>query len=219
MVLSFSKYSGCGNDFILFDNRHLIFPTHQPSIFSKLCHRQNGIGADGVILLENSSKAHYKMRIFNPDDSEAEMCGNGIRCLLKFIQDCGIEGNQFTIETMNRIHSIKFESNDVSVEMGNPTEIRWDLSVGPWIVHHINTGVPHAIVFLDDLNNLNLHEDGSRIRFHSLFTPQGANANFVQVDEKGIVHVRTYERGVKKKPWLVGQAQQPLHWRQQRFMS
>lgn len=204
MVHLFSKYAGCGNDFILFDNRSLTFPADPHAIVDRLCHRQKGIGADGVILLENSQKAHFKMRIFNSDGSEAEMCGNGIRCLLKFIQDCGIQGNQFDIETMRKTLKVCFEMDDVAVEMGDPAEVRWEIPLSPWMVHHLDTGVPHAVIFSDNMDSLNLNECGPKIRFHTMFAPRGANANFAQVDAKGVVYVRTYERGVEQETLACG---------------
>lgn len=204
MYYQFSKYSGCGNDFILFDNRHLTIPTLQPDIVSRLCHRQQGVGADGVILLENSDIAHYKMRIFNPDGSEAEMCGNGIRCLLKFIQDCGIEGTKFNIETMLRVLNVGFEGEEIAVEMGEPKDIRWSIPLSPWMAHHLDTGVPHAVIFCENIDGLNLNECGKEIRRHSLFAPRGANANFAYVDANGLVHLRTYERGVELETLACG---------------
>lgn len=203
MWYSFSKYSACGNDFILVDNRSLAFSIHDPAVISRLCHRQNGIGADGIILLENSQNAHYKMRIFNSDGSEAEMCGNGMRCLLKFIQECGIQGNHFTIETMLKILTASFENEGIAIEMGDPKEIRWSLPIFSWEVHHLDTGVPHAVIFCSKIHDLSLIEHGSKIRFHSLFEPRGANVNFVEVHSEGI-YVRTYERGVERETLACG---------------
>ncbi len=204
MLLSFFKYSGCGNDFILFDNRKLIFPSDCSRIITKLCHRQHGIGADGVILLEYSTHSAYKMRIFNSNGSEAEMCGNGIRCLFKFMQQCGIQGKQQTIETLSGVLSVESEGNDVAVEMGSPREIQWSLPLSPWVVHHLNTGVPHAVIFSNDIENLSLAEWGPQIRFHKLFAPRGTNVNFAQIAGNGIIHLRTYERGVEQETLACG---------------
>lgn len=203
MKYPFSKYSGCGNDFILFDNRDLTFPIFK-EIFQQLCHRQKGIGGDGVILLENSTKAHYKMRIFNSDGSEAEMCGNGIRCLLKFIQHCDILSNQLKIETMSKILTVSVEGDDIAVEMGNPCNIQWDIELSPWIVHYLDTGVPHAIIFTDNVDPIDVNEWGPKLRYHDRFAPYGVNVNFVSVDETKTVHVRTYERGVEQETLACG---------------
>ena len=203
MSYSFSKYSGCGNDFVLFDNRALTLPINADRI-KKLCHRQKSIGADGVILLENSQSAHFSMRIFNSDGSEAEMCGNGIRCLFKFIQECGVPGGQFDIETKSKIFKVGSAGQDVTVDMGSPAVIRWSIPCPPWIVHHLDTGVPHAIIFSDSIQQLDLLQLGPAIRFHPLFAPRGANVNFAQVKESGLVSVRTYERGVEQETLACG---------------
>lgn len=195
MLHYFSKYSACGNDFILFDNRNLLFPECFSKVVPQLCHRQKGIGADGVILLENSPQAHYKMRIFNADGSEAEMCGNGIRCLFRFIQEMGIQEEFFNIETMLGILRVSSENQNVAVEMSDPKELRWSLPLFSWEVHHLNTGVPHTVVFLSHIDHLDVDEYGSKIRFHPLFAPRGTNVNFVQVNANDL-YIRTYERGV-----------------------
>jgi len=204
VLIEFSKYSGCGNDFILIDNRSLMFPVDQAPLVRQLCDRHKGIGADGVVLLEESKQAHFKMRIFNSDGSEAEMCGNGIRCLLKFIHECEIPGNDFNIETSSKTLNVSLDQNYVAVEMGDPSQIQWNLDIESWKVHHLDTGVPHAIVFTDTLEDLNIKELGSQIRFHAHFSPRGANANFAQLDPHGIIHVRTYERGVEEETLACG---------------
>lgn len=204
MNYPFSKYSGCGNDFILFDNRSDNFPPITTSLIISLCHRQNGIGADGVIFLETSLKCDFKMRIFNSDGSEAEMCGNGIRCLARFIEDCGVMGNQFTIETMLRKLSVYLEDDDVSVEMGQPKEMLWNLSLDSYSVHHLDTGVPHAVIFCDDSSKIDVETEGSKIRNHPQFAPRGANANFAHIDSADLIHVRTFERGVEGETLACG---------------
>ncbi|KIC72740.1 Diaminopimelate epimerase [Neochlamydia sp. EPS4] len=204
MLFNFSKYSGCGNDFILFDNQTSKLPPLTPTLIQKLCARQKGIGADGVILLEASQKAHYKMRIFNADGSEAEMCGNGIRCLFKFIQECGIQEKWLNIETLFSTLKVSSEDEDVAVQMGSPSEIRWSLNLFPWTIHYLDTGVPHAVIFTEKLDLLDLNECGRTLRFHPLFAPRGANVNFVQIDDQGILHVRTYERGVEQETLACG---------------
>jgi diaminopimelate epimerase len=203
MKWSFSKYSGCGNDFILFDNRKGNFPSQQKDLVVSLCNRQKGIGADGVILLETSQKADYRMRIFNADGSEAEMCGNGIRCLYKFLQEFCTEQSACRIETLSKILKVESKDDEVAVLMGDPTEVHWNIPFSRWTVHHLDTGVPHAIIF-SDLDNLDLFECGREIRFHKRFAPRGANANFASVDEDKTVHIRTYERGVEKETLACG---------------
>lgn len=207
MNIPFSKYSGCGNDFVMIDNRSHIFPIHLDSIIH-LCHRQKGIGADGIILLENSEKADLKMRIFNADGSEAEMCGNGIRCLLGFAQELGIEKTSCRIETMERILKVSLaKKNEVCVEMGQPTNIRWDLPIASTSyhgqAHFLNTGVPHLVLFFDRIDDIDVYSLGKELRNHSAFSPQGTNVNFAAV-KNDIVHIRTYERGVENETLACG---------------
>lgn len=203
MLQSFSKYSGCGNDFIIFDNRSLTFPL-QESLIQQLCHRQKGIGADGVILLEPTQNAHFKMRIFNADGSEAEMCGNGIRCLVKFIQDLGISGQAFNIETLAGNLKVEFLNQDIAVDMTEPKDIHWFLSMYSWNLHYLDTGVPHAVIFCENLEEINLNEWGPKIRCHSDFDPKGVNVNFAQLDAEGKILLRTYERGVERETLACG---------------
>lgn len=204
MKCFFRKYSGCGNDFILVDNRTLFFPTENKKLIAQLCHRQLGIGADGLILLEHSSICDFKMRIFNSDASEAEMCGNGIRCLAQFIIDCGESKKNFSIQTLFKNLNASIEEDGISIEMGDPEDVRWDLKVDQWQVHHLDTGVPHAVIFVDDLQNTNVHQLGGYIRHHSIFKPRGTNANFVALDKNSLVHVRTFERGVENETLACG---------------
>lgn len=204
----FSKYSGCGNDFILIDNRSAFFNTQNAPLIQRLCARRTGIGADGVIFLENSRQYDFKMRIFNADGYEAEMCGNGIRCLMKFIQDCGIRKSTCTIETFLRPLQVSLAGELVSVEMGSPFDFRWDLDVEiegqVYRVHHINTGVPHLIHFCEDIDQFELASMGPKFRHHHQFAPQGANMNVVQLMPNGELHNRTFERGVEQETLACG---------------
>jgi len=197
--LNFSKYSGCGNDFILINNLTALISLSASQI-SKLCSRKSGIGADGVILLETSSQADFKMRIFNADGSEAEMCGNGIRCLVDFAKKNGFINSSCTIESFKRIHHATWERNNITVSMGNPTDVVWNIelpiSSGPLQMSYLDTGVPHAVIFCKDVNEVDLNSLGSQIRYHPYFTPRGTNVNIVQVKDNNI-SVRTYERGVE----------------------
>lgn len=202
--MHFSKYVGSGNDFILIDNRDLSFPSHDLAFISKLCHRQFGIGADGVILLENAKTADFKMRIFNADGSEAEMCGNGIRCFFKFIRDCGIDRPSYLIETKEA--QIKLEEGKdehVKVSMQQPFDVRFgiDLTIDliPLKIHFLNTGVPHAVIFLDEIKDSDLKDLAPKIRFHPEFFPKGTNVNFVTITGKNEIAIRTYERGVENE--------------------
>jgi diaminopimelate epimerase len=208
-TIHFAKYSGTGNDFILVDDRNQQFPLQNSALISKLCNRHQGIGADGLILLHPSTKADHRMRIFNADGFEAEMCGNGIRCLTKFIvRNHASTPNEFSIETMHRLIGVKLADNDVCVQMGPPTNLRWNLSTPlpekSFTLHALDTGVPHTVAFVDTLQNLDVITLGHQIRHHPLFQPKGVNANFCRIDHKGELWIRTYERGVEGETQACG---------------
>lgn len=202
--MKFSKYEGCGNDFILVDHRTPFFPPSNHSLIVKICHRKHGIGADGLIFLERSQKADFKMRIFNADGSEAEMCGNGIRCLFKFIQELGVPGNAFHIETVGSILHVSQDGVDVEVDMPIPYDFRWNISLDPYVLHYLNTGVPHAICFTDNLETTDVFANGRKIRHLPFFAPKGTNANFVSLISKNEIAIRTYERGVEDETLACG---------------
>lgn len=208
-MLPFSKYSGCGNDFLLFDNRFQLFPAGNKALIARLCHRQRGVGADGIILLENSLTADFKMRIFNSDGSEAEMCGNGIRCLMKFIQELGFADEKYVVETMNERIPLFHENDEISVKMPSPTEISWStplsLNGNTWKIHFLNTGVPHAVIFVGDVLEVDLETIAPKIRFHPQFAPKGTNVNFVALHTHSQkIFLRTYERGVEQETLACG---------------
>jgi len=205
---SFSKYVGSGNDFVLFDNRNRKFPYFHPHLVKKLCHRQLGIGADGIILLECSAKADVRMRIFNPNGSEAEMCGNGVRCFVAWLQTLGFTRPLYTIETMHRILSTKWENSVVFVDMGAPQDIRWNRTIEfldqKLIAHHLNTGVPHLVIFVDQVRSVDVELWGETIRNHPMWAPHGVNVNFVQVLSEQKIKIRTFERGVEAETLSCG---------------
>lgn len=202
--LPFSKYEGCGNDFILIDWRQLKRDAFLPEEIRTLCSRKQGIGADGLITLDSSQKGDARMRIYNADGSEAEMCGNGIRCLMKFMRERGFSQETAVIETAERLLKGSLCGEDVIFEMGTPTDIRWDAPLETWQIHFLNTGVPHAVIFVDHLDTADVQKWGSFIRFHPLFQPQGTNVNFVQIKGPQILSIRTYERGVEGETLACG---------------
>lgn len=210
MDVPFSKYSGCGNDFIIFDNRIPFFYLDTIDI-QKLCNRQRGIGADGLILLEKSSRAAYKMRIFNSDGSEAEMCGNGLRCLLKFMRQKGLKKKQYTIETMHLIQEAAWENGDILIKAPFPIQPCQDVMIAidnsNLLFHYLDTGVPHAVHFLeqkDKLADIPLEKIAPTIRHHSFFGPRGTNVNFVKIMSANRMEIRTYERGVEQETLACG---------------
>ncbi len=209
MNIPFSKYSACGNDFILIDNRANLFPKHKSLIVKNLCHRTRGIGADGVILLEQSQHHNFKMRIYNSDGSEAEMCGNGARCLMKFLHEKELSAKTCSIETMEGYIQLTLSEKTIAVSMPPPFDILWDLSLPfhgyPLSLTYLNTGVPHAIHFVENLLSDHWMEIAPSIRHHPFFAPKGTNVNFAAVDaQQKKVHVRTYERGIEQETAACG---------------
>lgn len=209
MRIPFSKYQGCGNDFILIDNRTAAFATPWPGhIVERLCHRQSGIGADGIIFLESSRQADFRMRIFNANGSEAEMCGNGIRCLTCFIQEMGIQGKSLLIETMHSCIPTSMQGEKVRVAMPSPTDFRTPISLvhqdTPLTLHYLDTGVPHAVIFVDHLENHPYQTLAPSLRHHPYFHPRGTNVNLAKKLSPHAIEVRTFERGVEQETLACG---------------
>lgn len=208
MDVAFSKYSGCGNDFILIDNRKELFPHNNSALIAKLCRRPEGIGADGIVLLENSQQADYRMRIFNADGFEAEMCGNGLRCLKKFIEALGVKASSLMIETKERKLKVEENGEGIMASLGEPKHIKLHLSLAidntSYVTHYLDTGVPHAVHFVNRLEEVDVNGLGRKIRFHDAFAPKGANANFVELQGEHHIALRTYERGVEQETLACG---------------
>lgn len=206
MRVPFSKYAGCGNDFILIDDRNLFFPLSNKDKIQQLCNRQKGIGADGLILLQKSYLTDYRMRYFNADGLEAEMCGNGIRCLMKFIQEIESIRHSCSIETQCGNLELSVQGDKVSVEMPSPHSIQWQIPFSmdqKENVHYLNTGVPHVVLFVDQLDTFNLEKWGPYVRSHPTFSPQGTNFNIAQLTDAK-VRIRTFERGVEAETLACG---------------
>jgi len=197
--LHFTKMEGTGNDFVIIDNRRgfLLKPNE---LARRLCSRKKGIGADGLLLLEESSQAEFLMRTFNPDGSEAEMCGNGARCVARYAWLKGLVRQEFTFETPSGNILAQVSGDQVRVKMKDPSSAKLNLIIPlkshTWKGHFIDTGVPHLIVFHRQVDNLPLEEIAPKIRYHPRFQPQGTNVDFVRIEEESI-RVRTYERGVE----------------------
>jgi len=197
--LYFTKMEGTGNDFIIIDNRHG-FILKPDELARQLCCRKKGIGADGLLLLEKSKKAKFLMRTFNPDGSEAEMCGNGARCAARYAWIKGLASKEFTFETPSGNILAEVNSDEVRIKMKDPGSAKLNLQIPLKRCtregHFINVGVPHLIIFESQVDNLSLKEIAPKIRYHPRFQPRGTNVDFVQIEEEGI-RVRTYERGVE----------------------
>lgn len=192
------KYSGCGNTFFLIDNRKGEF-LPQINLIQELCYRT----VDGVILLETSPLSDFRMRIFNADGSEAEMCGNGVRCLMRFIRDLHPEIERCTLETLAGEVTLKITEQGIRVGMPPPLDFRLNQTLEQEIYHFVNTGVPHAVFFVNDIESSTLMVKAPAIRNHSVFAPKGANVNFVQL-KNGALWLRTYERGVEGETLACG---------------
>ena len=180
-------YSGAGNTFAL---------TEKPLSSEEARLLCEATDVDGVIFPENT----FRMRTFNRDGSEAEMCGNGLRCFIKFLIELGVEQGRYTIDTLAGTHTAWVKGDQICVKLPPPRDIRWDLKIESYTLHHLNTGVPHAVLFVDDVEAVNLMELGAKIRHNSLF-PEGTNVNFVESDT---LRMRTYERGVERETLACG---------------
>jgi diaminopimelate epimerase len=217
-MIQFTKLHGNGNDFILIDEyNEKVIPDPKKSDFaSKYCNRRFGIGADGVLYLERSDRADIRMRIFNSDGTEAEMCGNGIRCLVTYALGHYIEGNA-TVETAAGVISISSRISDktwVNVNMGKPVFLRekipakgqgefLDVNLHGYGVSAVNIGVPHAVIFVDSIVSTELMNAAPKIRYDPIF-PKGANVNFLHVDSRNEITIRTYERGIEGETFSCG---------------
>lgn len=208
MYFSFAKYHGLGNDFIVIDDRQETFPIDDNVLIAHLCNRRKGIGADGLILLQESFKADYWMRIFNADGKEAEMCGNGLRCCMAFMRDQGIALTENQILVSGRIYTCRFVDDLISVDMGRTREVSWNISVSIFgkevSVHYIHTGVPHGVIFVDDVDEIDVASEGKEVRWHPMFQPKGVNVNFVSELPSGMLKMRTFERGVEQETLACG---------------
>lgn len=204
----YSKYEGCGNDFLLFDNRENFFPIQDKGLIAHLCNRQEGVGADGILLLEASSHADCRMRILNSDGSEPEMCGNGLRCFVKWLPSIGFNNKSMTIEVNDSLYKASIDHSFVRIEMGVPTDIRWKIPIifeeRTFEVDHLNTGVPHTILFVEAIETVDLIKIGRFLRFHPLWLPKGTNVTLVQVIKPSHYRIRTYERGVEGETLACG---------------
>jgi diaminopimelate epimerase len=209
MVLEFTKMSGAGNDFLLIDNRGQKSDL-LPAQIVRLCDRHRGVGADGVIILvpSTSGKADWAWKFYNSDGSTGEMCGNGARCFARFVQKLTGSTRGFTFETEAGIISASFQGDRVTVSLTTPKELKLDqkvpLRTGAETIHSLNTGVPHAVLFVPDADQAMVAERGSEIRRHAYFAPKGTNVNFVQVLGKDHIRVRTFERGVEGETLACG---------------
>ena len=220
-MLRFTKMNGAGNDFILIDNRAGDIDLKRSQI-AYLCDRHRGIGADGILLLENTTnRADFRMRYFNADGGEAEMCGNGARCFARFANK--VAGTQKTIsfETQAGVISAELISNLVTLRMTEPADLRLNVKVpveaaphrfsrgqsatgASSLLHFINSGVPHVVIPVPKIDDVDVQREGAAIRHHEMFSPNGANVNCIEKRGPNKIAIRTYERGVENETLACG---------------
>ena len=205
--IKFTKMNGCGNDFIVVDAREQKLPKDLSGLARRWCDRRFGIGADGVLIIGPSKKTDFAMRIFNADGSEAEMCGNGARCAALFARLRGVAPSM-SFTTPAGIIRAEAASKTAAIYLTEPKNYRPNIAIEaleqPLTVHFIDTGVPHTVVFVDDVASVDVDHLGRAIRQHEEFAPRGTNADFVQVLPDGTLKMRTYERGVEAETFACG---------------
>jgi diaminopimelate epimerase len=207
-MLRFTKMNGAGNDFILIDNRAGDIRLDRSQI-TRLCDRHRGIGADGILLLEKASNhTDFRMRYFNADGGEAEMCGNGARCFARFANKMTNAGGKIFFDTQAGVIGAELLNDLVKLQMTEPTDLRLnvELPVGKegTTVHFINSGVPHVVIPVPGIDDVDVCKEGSAIRRHKTFSPKGANVNFIEKRGPKKIAVRTYERGVEDETLACG---------------
>ncbi|MBI1821491.1 MAG: diaminopimelate epimerase [Nitrospirae bacterium] len=208
-LINFHKMSGSGNDFIVIDNRnHVLKGLPIQKLTQKICKKGLSVGADGLILIENSTKADFKWHYLNADGEEASFCGNGARCAAYYAVLKKIAKPELTFETLRGLVSATVKKKTVKVSMMNPQKIELNkglfLKQRRWEGHFMVMGVPHWIHFAKDIDQIDVPDVGPRIRNHPIFLPEGTNANFVDILNENELRIRTYERGVEAETLACG---------------
>jgi diaminopimelate epimerase len=207
--LPFYKMHGGGNDFVLVDHRRKLIPAEQQCRLARLvCTPKTGVGADGLILLENSEVADLRWQFYNADGSMAEMCGNGARCAARFAVLNGLTGPRLTLETLAGIVHCEVEGRAARILLADVGDFRLHLAIplgdATLTGHFVKVGVPHTVIPVEDLENIPVSRWGREVRFHPLFQPAGTNVNFVRVSNAHTLENRTYERGVEAETLACG---------------
>lgn len=211
-TIVFHKAVASGNDFLIIDRSKEKAPARKEDLSRlaiSLCRRKYSVGADGLLIIERSKTEDFMMRILNPDGSEVDMCGNGSRCVAVYARSHGIsKTNKMFIETRAGILEAEATKDGAKIGMSKPKDLRlnFDLDVEgvTYSANFINTGVPHVVCFVKNIDDIDVKGLGRSIRFHSEFQPDGTNANFVEVQDKSHIKVRTYERGVEDETLACG---------------
>ncbi len=198
MKIPFYKYQGAGNDFVMVDDRSATFPQNERQI-QLICDRHFGVGADGLILLQNDQNSDFKMVYFNSDGKQSTMCGNGGRCIVRFAEYLGLIQKQTRFQAIDGIHEAILDQNIVQLKMSNVPKIQV-------FENHIfiNTGSPHHVEFVENLDEIDVKNYGKQIRFGSPYFEEGSNVNFVKIISSDSLKIRTYERGVEDETLACG---------------
>ena len=200
MKTTFYKYEGTGNDFIFIDNRQESFPKDNVMLIESLCNRRFGIGADGLILIENDAETDFRMVYYNSDGNQSSMCGNGGRCIVSFAKSLNIISDQTTfLATDGLHHAYVLDNGIISLGMKDVTEVKIEKDYV-----FLNTGSPHHVVLVDDLDNYEVKSNGAKIRYSDLYGNAGSNVNFVKQLSDNHFRLRTYERGVEDETLSCG---------------
>lgn len=200
MQIEFFKYHGTGNDFVMIDNRSSFFPKENTKLIAHLCDRRFGIGGDGLILLENDALTDFRMVYYNSDGNQSSMCGNGGRCLVAFAKKLNVINNSCTFIATDGLHHASIAENGlVSLQMIDVSNIK----ITPDYVF-LNTGSPHHVQMVDDLENYDIKQNGAVIRYGALYGKAGSNVNFVKQIDANTFSLRTYERGVEDETLSCG---------------
>ena len=207
-MLKFTKLSATGNDFILFDNRDRKFSGEEHDFFQQICQRRFSVGADGILLIENSDKFDFALRYFNSDGYIGEMCGNGARAVAFYAFTNKLAAADMAFEVLGVPYSASVNGDWVKLFMPPPVEIKEYPSVLDEAEFeeggYLNVGVPHYVIFVPDVENIDVETIGRKYRYHEAFKPWGTNTNFIQIINKNTIKIRTYERGVEEETFACG---------------
>lgn len=197
--MKFYKYQGTGNDFIIIDNRSLDFPKNNTPLINKLCDRRFGVGGDGLILLENDPDYDFKMVYYNSDGNESTMCGNGGRCIVAFAHFLDIFEEKTSFLAIDGMHEAEIKNGIVKLKMIDVEKIFSDEDN-----FVLNTGSPHFVQYVEDVENYDVYHNGNAIRNNNTYKKEGINVNFVTQLSEDELFVRTYERGVEDETYSCG---------------